>query len=295
MGYQISVIRYQETRPQSELLGLLWEEEARMGYGQKYGALLEGIADEADAVAMKYFRSGKLGAEKKHDGTVVTIADKTVEAMALQRVAKSGLPMDVVGEETSQEIPKEAARGGRARMIIDPIDGTEEFSRGIPTFGTLVGIEEDGQIVAGIVSAPALSQGMRWSAYRGEGAYRSGKRIHVSQRKSLAEAMVFTTGTGWAKDLNARASMRRMADAARSSRSIGGFWQHMLVAEGAIEAAVDWVSKPWDLAPLGIIVEEAGGKSTTIDGERTIYKGRFVSTNGILHEEVLRLLRGTTP
>jgi histidinol-phosphatase len=92
--------------------------------------------------------------------------------------------------------------------------------------------------------------------------------------------------------MDARMRMRRMADAARSSRSSGGFWQHMLVAEGAVEAAVDWLSKPWDLAPLGIIVEEAGGRSTTIDGERSIYKGRFVSTNGILHEQVLRLLQG---
>jgi histidinol-phosphatase len=263
-----------------------------MGYGQKYGALLEAIADGADAIAMSYFRTEEIGAEKKSDGTVVTVADKAVEAMAVRKVEESWLPIDVVGEETSKEIPTEPARGGRARMIIDPIDGTEEFTRGIPTFGTLVGIEEDGEIVAGIVSAPALSQGTRWWAYRGEGAYRSGKRIHVSQRKRLEEAMVFTTGTGWAKNMSARTSMRRMADAARSSRSIGGFWQHMLVAEGAVEAAVDWVSKPWDLAPLGLIVEEAGGKSTTIDGERTIYKGRFVSTNGILHEEVLRLLRG---
>jgi histidinol-phosphatase len=266
-----------------------------MGYGQKYGALLQGIAKEADAIAMKYFRSGNLGAEKKGDGTVVTIADKSVEQMAMKKVAESGLPIDVVGEETSKEAPTGPARGGRARMIIDPIDGTEEFSRGIPTFGTLIGIEENGEIVAGIVSAPALSQGTRWWAYRGEGAHRDGKPIHVSARKNLAEAMVFTTGTGWAKNMQARATMRRMADAARSSRSIGGFWQHMLVAEGAIEAAVDWVSKPWDLAPLGIIVEEAGGKSTTIDGERTIYKGRFVSTNGILHAEVLRLLQGSAP
>ena len=263
-----------------------------MSYGKKYGALLQGIADEADAIAMKYFRSDEMGAQKKSDGTVVTIADKTVEAMALKKVAESGLAIDVVGEETSKEIPTEPARGGRARMIIDPIDGTEEFSRGIPTFGTLVGIEENGDMVAGMVSAPALSQGTRWWAYRGEGAYRSGKRIHVSSRNRLDEAMFFTTGTGWAKNMESRVRMRRMADAARSSRSIGGFWQHMLVAEGAVEAAVDWVSKPWDLAPLGIIVEEAGGKSTTIDGERTIYKGRFVSTNGILHEEVLRLLRG---
>jgi histidinol-phosphatase len=265
-----------------------------MGYGQKYGALLDAIAEEADAIAMRYFRSGELGAERKRDGTVVTLADKSVEAMALRKVAESGLPIDVVGEETSKEIPKEPARGERARMIIDPIDGTEEFSRGIPTFGTLVGIEEGGEMVAGMVSAPALSQGTRWWAYRGEGAYRGGKRLHVSERKSMAEAMVFTSGTGVAEGVEARAAMRRMSDAARNSRSIGGFWQHILVAEGAIEAAVDWVSKPWDLAPLGIIVEEAGGKSTTIDGERTIYKGRFVSTNGILHEEVLRLLRGDT-
>jgi histidinol-phosphatase len=261
-----------------------------MGYEKKYGALLKGIVEEADSIAMKYFRGGALGEEKKGDGTVVTVADKMIEKMALQKVKESGLEIEVVGEETCKETPTGPSTNGRARMIIDPIDGTEEFSRGIPTFGTLIGIEENGEIVVGMVSAPALSQGTRWWAYRGEGAYRSGKQIHVSSRKSLEEAMVFTTGTGWAKNMEARASMRRMADAARSSRSIGGFWQHMLVAEGAIEAAVDWVSKPWDLAPLGVIVEEAGGKSTTIDGERTIYKGRFVSTNGILHDQILRLL-----
>jgi histidinol-phosphatase len=263
-----------------------------MSYRAKYDALLTGIADEADAIAMGYFRGGKLGAEKKGDGTVVTVADKLVEKMATERVKASGLAIDLVGEETSSETPTGPATNGRARMIIDPIDGTEEFSRGIPTFGTLMGIEENGEIVAGMVSAPALSQGTRWWAYRGEGAYRAGERIHVSPRRSLEEAMVFTTGTGWSKNMEARVSMRRMADAARNSRSMGGFWQHMLVAEGAIEAAVDWVSKPWDLSPLGVIVEEAGGKSTTIDGERTIYKGRFVSTNGILHTEILGLLRG---
>ena len=262
-----------------------------MSYREKYGRLLDGIAEEADAVAMKHFRAGNLGAERKADGTVVTAADKEIEAMALKKVAASGLTMDFVGEETNKEIPKEPGRDGRVRMIIDPIDGTEEFSRGIPTFGTLVGIEENGEIVAGIVSAPALSEGTRWYAYRGEGAYRSGKRIQVSSRKSLAEAMVFITGTGPRKDPEARVRLRRLADSARSSRAMGGFWQHMLVAEGATEVAIDWMSKPWDLAPLGLIVEEAGGRSTTSDGERTIYKGRFVSTNGLLHDEVLRFLR----
>jgi histidinol-phosphatase len=266
-----------------------------MSYREKYGTLLDGIAEEADSIAMKYFRSGSLGTKRKSDGTVVTTADKAVETMAIQKVAESGLPIDVVGEESSEEQSKEPPKGpansDRARMIIDPIDGTEEFSRGIPMFGTLVGLEECGEIVAGMVSAPALSKGTRWWAYRGEGAYRKGKRIHVSHIDKLDDAMVFISGTGPRKDAKARAAMRRMADAARSSRSFGGFWQHMLVAEGAIEAALDWFSKPWDLAPLGLIVEEAGGKSTTIDGERTIYKGRFVSTNGLLHEEILRLLK----
>jgi len=103
--------------------------------------------------------------------------------------------------------------------------------------------------------------------------------------------MVFTTGTGPSKDRKAIAKIRRLPDAARSGRAFGGFWQHMLVAEGAVEAALDWTSKPWDLAPLGIIVEEAGGRSTNVRGERTIYTGQLVSTNGKIHEEVLKILR----
>jgi histidinol-phosphatase len=262
-----------------------------MSHKAKYGWLLEAIANEADAMAMRYFRGGALGAERKPDGSVVTLADKGIEQMAIARVKESGMPIDLVGEETSGEIPKDPATNGRARLILDPIDGTEEFSRGIPTFGTLIGIEENGEIVAGMASAPALAQGTRWWAYRGEGAWRGEARLRVSRISRLAESMVFTTGTGPSKDLDARERMRKLVDGARHGRSIGGFWQHMLVAEGAIECAVDWASKPWDLAPLGIIVEEAGGISTTVDGERTIYKGRFVSTNGLVHEEVLKLLR----
>ena len=101
--------------------------------------------------------------------------------------------------------------------------------------------------------------------------------------------MVFTTGTGPSKGKEAREKIRRLADAARNGRALGGFWQHMLVAEGAIDAALDWTSKPWDLAPLGIIVEEAGGRSTNTRGERTIYTGDFLSTNGLIHEEALAL------
>jgi histidinol-phosphatase len=240
---------------------------------------------------MRVFRTKEMQIERKRDGTVVTQIDKAVEAMAYARVASCGLPIDIIGEETASEPPTGPATNGRARMIIDPIDGTEEFTRGIPTFGTLIGIEENGDMVAGMVSAPALSEGTRWWAYKGEGAFRNGHPIRVSRVARLADSMVFTTGTGPTKSHDARAALRRFADAARNSRSLGGFWQHMLVAEGAIEAAVDWLSKPWDLAPLGLIVEEAGGKSTTAAGERTVYRGQMISTNALIHDESLALLR----
>jgi histidinol-phosphatase len=259
-----------------------------MSYRTEYGALLEDIANEAGSIAMKYFRSNGMQVERKRDGTAVTQADREVEEMARAKVEVSGLALDVLGEEMggTQGKPPSSAK---ARLIIDPIDGTEEFSRGIQTFGTLLAIEREGEIVAGLASAPGL--GARWWAYRGEGAYRNGTRIHVSNVSRLTESMVFTTGTGPSKDKLAQEKIRRLPDSARSGRALGGFWQHMLVAEGATEAALDWTSKPWDLAPLGIIVEEAGGKSTNVRGERTIYAGNFLSTNGKIHEEVLRLLQ----
>jgi histidinol-phosphatase len=258
-----------------------------MSYRAEYGELLEAIAREADAIAMKYFRTDEMRVERKGDGTAVTQADRVVEEMARAKVAASGLALAVLGEEMSGDQDR-VTSSAKPRLIIDPIDGTEEFTRGIPTFGTLLAVERDGEIVAGMASAPGL--GSRWWAYRGEGAYRNGQRIHVSNVARLSEAMVFTTGTGPSKDKLAQERIRRLPDSARSGRALGGFWQHMLVAEGATEAALDWTSKPWDLAPLGIIVEEAGGRSTNARGERTIYTGNFLSTNGKIHDEVLRLL-----
>src|SRR5215467_15300295 len=207
-----------------------------MGYGEIYGALLKAIAEEAEAIAMRYFRADELRVERKHDGTAVTEADRAVEAMARARVATSGLSLDVLGEEMGGADPKAASTSGRARLIIDPIDGTEEFSRGIPTFGTLMAVEENGEIVAAMVGAPGLRS--RWWAYRGEGAYRDGKRLHVSSVDKLSNSMVFTTGTGPSKNVADQAKIRRLLDASRNSRSFGGIWQHMLVAEGAVEAAL---------------------------------------------------------
>jgi histidinol-phosphatase len=269
------------------------QEYQMMGLPQEYASLLEAIASEADAIAMKHFRADGLQVERKGDGTAVTQADRAIEEMARARVAASGLALDVLGEEMSTAEEKTPGNARRPRLIIDPIDGTEEFTRGIPIFGTLLGVERDGEIVAGMVSAPAL--GARWWAYKGRGAYRNGQRIHVSKVSRLSDSMVFTTGTGPTKNKDARERIRRLPDTARSGRAFGGFWQHMLVAEGAIEAALDWTSKPWDLAPLGVIVEEAGGRSTNIHGERSIYSGTWLGTNGKIHEEVLSLLAADNP
>jgi len=260
-----------------------------MGYQKEYGALLESIANEADAIAMRLFRSAEIRVDKKDDGSAVTQADRGVEEMARAKVAASGLAMDVLGEEMGGANGKAPATNGRARLIIDPIDGTEEFSRGIPTFGTLIGIENEGELVAVMATAPAF--GARWWAYRGEGAWRNGTRLHVSATQPLSAGMVMTGGTGPSATRINTAKSRRLLDAARYGRSHGGFWKHMLVAEGAIEAAADLQSKPWDLAPGLLIVEEAGGRSTNLKGERDIYSGSLVSTNGKIHEEVLALLR----
>jgi len=266
-----------------------WEHGEMMGAREEFAGLLDDIASEADAIAMRYFRAAEMRIDRKADGTAVTQADRAVEEMARAKVAASGLPLDVLGEEMGGDDANSPPASGRARLIIDPIDGTEEFSRGIATFSILLAIERDGEIIAGMVSAPA--QGARWYAYRGEGAYRDGKRLRVSNAEELSRAMVFTSGTGPSKNRERREKMRRLMDAANHGRSLGGSWQHMLVAEGAIEAAVELRAKPWDLAPLGIIVEEAGGRSTSVGGERTIYDGSLVSTNGKLHDEVLALLR----
>src|SRR5262249_14795481 len=151
------------------------------GYRAKYANLLAQIADEADEIALKYFRAQDLQVERKKDGTAVTQADHTVEEMARGRVKASGLELDVLGEEMGGG--PAATAGARPRLIIDPIDGTEEFSRGIPTFGTLLGVEANGEIVAAMASAPGLSS--RWEAYRWEGAFRSGRKLRVSNVEKL--------------------------------------------------------------------------------------------------------------
>ena len=231
------------------------------------------LADLADSLSLPRFRALDLRVDTKADLTPVTDADRAVERALRERIAAERPEDGVLGEE-------EGDSGGPVRWILDPIDGTRNFSRGIPVWATLIALERDGEIVCGVVSAPPL--GRRWWAARGEGAFVDGARIGVSSVASLGDAVLSAT---YASDLAV------LEPRAWHARGFGDFWQHMLVAEGAIEAALDWTSKPWDLAPLGIMVEEAGGRSTNARGERTIYTGQLVSTNGKIHDEVLAILR----
>ena len=246
-----------------------------------WSGLLARVADAADAVALRHFRSATLKVTVKADGTVVTEADRAIEAEA-RRIAAAGCPgLGVLGEEYG-ETP---ARTG-ARLIIDPIDATQNFARGIPIFATLLAIEERGEVIAGMASAPAL--GVRWSAARGAGAFRNGRRMRVSPVARLADAQLFHAGLA---PMGARrAAVIALADRVARSRGFGDFYQDVLVAEGAGEIAIDFGIAPWDVAPLMIIVEEAGGRATSIAGERTIYAGDFLSSNGLLHDAVIAAL-----
>jgi histidinol-phosphatase len=227
------------------------------------------LADDADALSLPRFRAVDLHVETKPDLTPVTDADRAVERALRERIERERPGDEVLGEE-------EGGAGGAVRWIVDPIDGTKNFSRGIPVWATLIALERDGQMVCGVASAPAL--GHRWWASRGGGAWRDGDRIEVSSIASLAAAAVACTH---ARDL------ARLEPLVWHARGLGDFWQHMLVAEGSLDSAVDARLELWDFAAVALIVEEAGGRASTLDGSAVTRGAQVVSTNGLLHDEVL--------
>ena len=240
------------------------------------------VADSADAIALRLFRTGNLRVEAKPDLSPVSDADRGIEAMARTRAASKSL--GVLGEEEGESGP-----GGR-RLIIDPIDATRNFVRGIPIFATLLAIEEEGEIVAGLVSAPAL--GARWWAARGGGAWSGARRLTVSSVGDLGLAQVFHGDLGGRDEPPPPAAMAGLLARVQRARGFGDFYQHTLVAEGAGELGVDPEVKPWDVAALQVIVEEAGGRATTLGGARSVYGGSLVTSNGRLHDECLGILGG---
>src|SRR2546426_728938 len=165
----------------------------------------------------------------------------------------------------------------------------ERAVRGIPVFGTLLAIEAEGEVVAGVASAPAL--GARWHAARGSGAFSGTRRLRVSEVGDLREAMLFHCDLGSGGEGPPPGIMQLLRHVNRT-RGLGDFYQHVLVAEGAGEIAIDRVVSPWDIAALQVIVEEAGGRATGLGGERSIYAGTLVSSNGLVHDAALAVLRG---
>jgi histidinol-phosphatase len=228
------------------------------------------LADAADAISAPHFRT-ELAIETKPDLTPVTAADRAVEA-ELRRILAAERPDDaVLGEE-------EGAKGeSPRRWIIDPIDGTRNYARGIPVWATLIALEADDLVHLGVVSSPAL--GRRWWAERGGGAFASGEAIRVSAIASVEEAVLSFSIENEVPPLSRRAW---------HSRGLGDFWAHMLVAEGAVDGAVDAVGvSEWDLAAVQVIVEEAGGRFSDFAGEARIDSGSAITSNGLLHGELL--------
>lgn len=240
--------------------------------------------DHTDRIALGHFRVD-VPTETKPDGTPVTEADRRIE-QALRLAIEAEFPGDaVMGEEDG------LTGSGPRRWIIDPIDGTKSYRRGIPAFATLLALERDGVLVLGIASAPAL--GARWWATRGGGAYRNGDPIRVSGVTDLSAADVASGGVGTLRERGYLDGFLALVARADRHRGFADFWGHMLVAQGSIEVMVDPVVSLWDVAACKAIVEEAGGRLTTVEGaERPAEVGSALSTNGALHDEVRALLLG---
>jgi histidinol-phosphatase len=236
-------------------------------------ALALALADAADAISVPRFHS-ELDVEVKADLTPVTEADRAVEAELRSILARERPDDSILGEEEG------ASTGGERRWIVDPIDGTRNYSRGIPVWATLVALEESGEVRLGVVSAPAL--GRRWWAERGTGTFASGERVTVSSVARLEDAVL---------SFALEDRVPEIARRAWHARGFGDFWAHMLVAEGAVDAAVDarGVSE-WDVAAVQVIVEEAGGRFSDASGERRIDSGTAVTSNGLVHDELLAAL-----
>jgi len=237
------------------------------------------LADAADALTLPRFRATDLRVETKPDLTPVTDADRAVERMMRERIARDRPGEGVLGEEEGDD-------GGSIRWIVDPIDGTKNFSRGIPVWASLIALEREGCVVCGVASAPAL--GLRWWAARGEGAFRDGERIAVSRIASLEEATVSFSRSGLDDP-----KLLDLARRAWHAQPFSDFWAHLLVAEGAVEISVEHSMSTWDNAALQVIVEEAGGRFSDLRGEARIDGGSGVSTNGLLHDLVLEELSGS--
>jgi histidinol-phosphatase len=247
------------------------------------------ITDAADAVTLGRFRATDLRVDRKPDRTPVTDADVACED-EVRRLLAAERPDDaVLGEERGGD-----PVAGRY-WIVDPIDGTKNYSRGVPVFATLLALVVDDEPVVGIVSAPAL--GRRWWAARGLGAFTSdvargieAAPIGVSGVSELGDAYVSTTDLDYWREIGAQDRWLALTRETWETRAFGDFLHHVLVAEGLLDAAVEPGASAWDLAAPAVVVREAGGRLTDLAGAERIDGGDALATNGRLHDAVLGIV-----
>jgi histidinol-phosphatase len=247
------------------------------------------LADIADEISLKRYQALDLVIETKPDLSPVTDADKAVESAIRNEISKVRADDLVVGEEFGS--PDSLA--GKYYWVIDPIDGTKNYLRGVPTWATLIGlIDPTGEVVVGVVSAPALAR--RWWAAKGLGAkvqFKSGEisELKVSKVSKLSDASIsYSDLVGWG---GRKEKFVALQERVWRTRGHGDFWSHMLVAEGAVDIAVEPSLSLWDMAALDVIVREAGGKFTNLDGKDGPHGASAISSNGILHSDFIKEIK----
>jgi histidinol-phosphatase len=245
-------------------------------------AAMIAAAQAAGEIAMKYYRGG-FEVTIKPDQTPVTQADREAE-QAIKTVLRGAFPgHGFLGEELGEEGSTDR------RFIIDPIDGTKNFIRRVPIWAVLIGLEEAGEVTAGVVFNPA-SREMFW-ARKGDGAWADGQRLRVSDCGALDRATLLHADLHLLRQTGCWSPFVRMVDACSRTRGFGDYYGYGLVAAGKAEIYLETDLKPWDIAPVKVLVEEAGGRLTDFAGRSTIYEGSVLATNGHLHEQALAFLR----
>jgi histidinol phosphatase-like enzyme (inositol monophosphatase family) len=243
----------------------------------------ESLARAAGAVTLRYFGTG-VEPEVKADGTPVTVADREAESLLRDRIHERYPDHGILGEEFGEDRPD-----APVRWILDPIDGTKSFVHGVPLYGVLIGVEIDGEPAVGVAHLPALQETV--SAGRGIGCRWNGVRANVSHVDHIEDALVLITGVESAERQGIGPGWRALAEKAAFARTWGDCYGHVLVATGRAEIMVDPILSAWDASPFLPILTEAGGQFTDLNGVPTIHGGSAVASNGILHGDVLGLLR----
>lgn len=250
------------------------------------------LADSVDGLTMKRFKSQDLTVETKPDLTPVTDADREAEQVIRAQLGRVRNRDAVIGEEFGT-----TGSGGR-QWVIDPIDGTKNYVRGVPVWATLIGLVEDGEVVLGVVSAPALNR--RWWAAAGSGAFTGrslsqATRLSVSSVNQLSDASLsYSSLSGW-RDLGVRQQFIELTDSVWRTRAYGDFWSYCMVAEGAVDIACEPELNLYDMAALVPIVTEAGGRFTSLAGQDGPFGDNALASNGLLHDAALDVLGTRAP